>query len=245
MRSWDIADIARIAGNEFFVVEKEAEATMRGLETMLHVTYCPEASKRRFQEVIRGVPFYLSAVFAVVDDVKGKTILDIGCGSKGKDTYESKLFTYANAGRFEPWLARVLHHLGANVIGIDIGESPHEQFSFRQADFMAEPLPLSPHERVDIALCFNAISSPGLDIKYRHILGPTFADIAHTRITSELERRMPGSVFVHNYTDATESIPQEKPHDIHYHREQCDNCKQPSYRDNIIAFIDGLTLRTS
>jgi len=42
---------------------------------------------------------------------KGKNILDIGCGSI------NSMDNITNTKIFEPWLARALSHMGANVIG--------------------------------------------------------------------------------------------------------------------------------
>lgn len=63
-----------------------------------------------------GDLYKLVEVFGSLDNLKGKRILDIGCGSVNsvdrERNYESR--------SFEPWFCRLLKELGADPVGIDI-----------------------------------------------------------------------------------------------------------------------------
>lgn len=223
MRSFDIITIEHRVSDRYDTLLATAESTLKSLEDELHRTYCPDAKKPRFHSVLfNGIPDYLANIFAVMNDVKDATFIDIGCGSTDPNTCEGREYTNGKVGRYEPWLARTLHHLGANVIGIDIGASPGELFSFRQANFMTEPLPVSEH--VDIALCFNVVSSPELDLRYRHILGPTFPLIAWDVIEQEVARVMPNGTFIHNRRDSLAAMKEQEQDGLTYHKKRCITC---------------------
>lgn len=65
--------------------------------------------------------------------LKGKRIVDIGCGSRNACMTDSMM---GNAGmkEFEPWLCRIAHEAGARVTGVDIQPLDGEEFEHFQAD---------------------------------------------------------------------------------------------------------------
>ena len=63
------------------------------------------------------------------ESIEGKTIIDLGCGNNG-GTAENADFDCRN----QPWFCRLLHHLGVNAMGIDIGTLEKEKFACRQID---------------------------------------------------------------------------------------------------------------
>ena len=73
----------------------------------------------------------LAILMHTLGDLKGKTILDIGCGAKNSWDYGD--LGPAKIERFyDPWLCRVAHELGANVFGIDGASSPDEEYTHIQ-----------------------------------------------------------------------------------------------------------------
>jgi SAM-dependent methyltransferase len=63
--------------------------------------------------------------------VKGKRILDIGCGSLD---YDHKDRDPSLKRMFEPWFCRLVTELGAEAVGIDIGDLEGEEFTHYQRD---------------------------------------------------------------------------------------------------------------
>ena len=72
-------------------------------------------------------------------DLRGQRVLDIACGSS-----ESRMPPKLNepvpfeklhvTPEFQPWLCRLLHHLGADAVGVDIGNNDREVFTHYQLD---------------------------------------------------------------------------------------------------------------
>lgn len=67
--------------------------------------------------------------------LKGKKILDIGCGSEF--TNDGNMLFVKLTG-FSPWLCRALHKCGAVAVGVDIENNDGEKFEHRLAD-LSEP----------------------------------------------------------------------------------------------------------
>lgn len=64
-----------------------------------------------------------------LSDLRGKIILDLGCGCKNAEFGE-----WGKNRKYEPWLARALVILGAHPVGIDIGDLSQEKFERHQLD---------------------------------------------------------------------------------------------------------------
>lgn len=93
-------------------------------------------------------------LFTTSGNLEGKTILDLGCGSKDKDG----IFTV-----YEPWLCRTLHRLGAYSIGIDLRNNGEEDFEFCKVDLLQEDsLSFLLKDSVDVANAFSLFDSPAL-----------------------------------------------------------------------------------
>lgn len=75
-----------------------------------------------------GLGLDLEAVreaFGDIQNVKGKRILDIACGSNGSEFGDTP---------HAPWFCRSLKELGANVVGVDIGDLNGEEFEHHKLD---------------------------------------------------------------------------------------------------------------
>lgn len=100
------------------------------------------------------VPFLYSAEL-FDGDFKAKSILDLGCGSSSRNerTFSSAMFC--------PWFCRLLAYLGADAIGIDIGDNSSEPFRNYQRDLAIRgSLDVIPDSSIDIVVAQQFFSSP-------------------------------------------------------------------------------------
>jgi SAM-dependent methyltransferase len=93
-------------------------------------------------------------------DVKGLRVLDLGCGSKQSADY--KFRATAEPRLYEPWLCRLLHHLGAHAIGID-RDIQDEEFEHHKIDLLETCISDVVKEPVDIISAFALFDSPTLN----------------------------------------------------------------------------------
>ena len=154
----------------------------------------------RYGDVDGGLfPKYLIPILHVMGDVKGKTILDLGCGSK-RSAESSSFF----GSGWEPWGCRALQLLGADVIGVDIASNKDETFRWIEAD-LTQPTSLQEiaDQSVDLAYESMLFDSPIFeDVCYKHARQtntPGFRELVEKRIVSQLERILkPEGIFLHN-----------------------------------------------
>ena len=99
---------------------------------------------------------FIECIFNIIDP-KGKTILDLGCGSMySEDSSEEPRI-------FEPWLLRALHEYGSNCIGVDTGGLKDEKFEGYNWELCwDESLDSLKDNSVDLACAFNFFDSPAL-----------------------------------------------------------------------------------
>lgn len=84
-------------------------------------------------------------------EVKGKSILDLGCGSVN------------SRDECEPYFSRALHEMGAKVIGIDLYDLSKEKFKGYNVDLsMPNSLDFLKDNSVDIACADAFFDSPTL-----------------------------------------------------------------------------------
>ena len=112
----------------------------------------------------------LSKKFGGLDNVKGKRIIDLGCGSVS-GTVETDNFNELDrqdgiepTRSFEPWLCRALVELGANPVGIDVGNLDGEEFENYRID-LSKPgaLDFLPDKSFDGANMRLFLTSPHLE----------------------------------------------------------------------------------
>ena len=96
-------------------------------------------------------------LYGISGEVRGKRILDLGCGSNQPELEGGFLF---RDSMYEPWVCRSLHTMGANPIGVDIGDLSQEEFEHYQLN-LAEPdcLATIPDRSVDFANSWQLFSS--------------------------------------------------------------------------------------
>jgi SAM-dependent methyltransferase len=72
----------------------------------------------------------LADAFGPLSAIRGRTVLDIACGSNSSRSPVTGLET----AEFEPWMCRLLLELGARPVGIDIGDLAGEAFENHRVD---------------------------------------------------------------------------------------------------------------
>jgi hypothetical protein len=105
------------------------------------------AQEPGLEEIIKQLSGRIYQVYGTFAAVKGRRILDIACGSNTSkapsfifvDTPfgESRIPIPAKAGftaQFEPWFCRILLELGADPVGIDLGNLDAETFEHYKID---------------------------------------------------------------------------------------------------------------
>ena len=112
-------------------------------------------------------PYQLGTIMQPIDknwadfsSLKGKRVLDIGCGAKAENapyhgfgyngTLGNEFQNRAYAIKYEPWLCRALHILGAEVTGLDINPN-YEHFKTVRYNIVTTDLAsVFPKESFDI-----------------------------------------------------------------------------------------------
>jgi hypothetical protein len=90
--------------------------------------------------------------------LEGKTFLDLGCGcEKGYDGTGPQ-----EKEMYQPWFCRFLHHLGLDVVGVDVYPSS-ESFRFYEKDLTRESLDFLEDSSIDVATAFSFFDSPWLN----------------------------------------------------------------------------------
>ncbi len=98
----------------------------------------------------------IALLFATEGNLKDKVILDLGCGCKNAPD----IVWNGIKNRYEPWLCRVLHELGAHSIGIDSRNLEGEVFEHHKV-YLSKPDSLSflKSKSVDVANAHYLFSS--------------------------------------------------------------------------------------
>jgi len=103
--------------------------------------------ERGLEEIIKQLVGRILRAYASLAILKGKRILDIACGS---NTSKAPSFIFVNTpfgenripipatdgytAQFEPWFCRMLLGLGADPVGVDLGNLDGETFEHYPAD---------------------------------------------------------------------------------------------------------------
>ncbi len=120
-----------------------------------------DSVKNAEKAAVASIMAHLPTILDLLGDVRGKKILDLGCGSMPQRDGDF-------LGRqFEPWLCRGLHILGAHSIGIDIGKLEKELFEHYSLDLTKEGcLDFIKDHTIDLVTATFFFDSPSLHDSY-------------------------------------------------------------------------------
>lgn len=101
----------------------------------------------------------LKPLMCYLEDLSDKRVLDLGCGSvyaslpfRGSPKYDTVCY--------EPWLCRYLHHIGADVVGVDATDNSSEKFESHIGNIMnPSTWELFEDNQFDIVTMFSVPSS--------------------------------------------------------------------------------------
>ena len=155
--------------------EQEWQLAIEKLNSQLRIKYGLTAEE--------PIPIWLELdltvihkVFVDLASLQGKRILDLGCGSMPSET---------GGRQFEPWLCRALKELGANPVGIDVGQLDTEEFEHYQLDLSKigalNIFPDKSFDAVNLAVFFN---SP----KLKHMIEPNDIKRIKQEIGNQVKR---------------------------------------------------------
>jgi len=133
----------------------------------------------------------LRYVLMVLPDIKGKRILDLGCGNLEKNEesgYDNLRCSFHDDLRFAPTLCRALYTLGADVVGVDLGSLEGEPYEhYRKNLLSSNSLDMLGDFSFDLVHSFGVYTSPYLRKLTRRGDEESFAMVSHT-LRPQLER---------------------------------------------------------
>ncbi len=161
------------------------------------------------EEIIKQLMGRIAKAFGGFARVRGKRVLDIACGSNtskaptlvdvdspfGKQTISNSTEGYT--AQFEPWFCRVLLELGAEPLGVDLGDLTGEAFEHHAVDLgQVGALDFLPAHSFDAVQDSRLFGSPEFTARF-----PEQAD--RLRVAREIvrqERRLlkVGGIVIHS-----------------------------------------------
>jgi hypothetical protein len=173
-------------------------------------------------EIIQQLAGRIFRAFGSLEGLKGQRVLDIACGSS---TSKAPSFIYVNTpfgesripvahsdgytAQFEPWFCRILLQLGADPVGLDLGNLDGEAFEHHMVD-LGQPgaLAFLPDRSFDAVQDSRLFGSPEFTALF-----PRQAD--RLKIAAEIwsqEQRLlkPAGIVIHS--DAAQLIRQAPTH---------------------------------
>src|SRR3989338_544193 len=143
-------------GERYFEITDAVKELIESIADKLMVEY--SLSRADFNERVLNANVHLQYLTAVLGDIKGKRVLDLGCGSCSF----SPDFGIENF-LAEPWLCRILYALGNNPVGIDIRSLDGEEFEYHSSCLLIpDSLAILPDSCFDVIHSRSLFDSPGL-----------------------------------------------------------------------------------
>lgn len=114
------------------------------------------------------------AIASIMDDIKGKRILDVGCGS-----VESYVLNDDFRDRYPPFFAEMAIKLGADVTGIDIRENPKATYDHRACDLTDPSWTKEVDAKYDVIACLSLFNAPESPFEHDEALCDRVMDEMH------------------------------------------------------------------
>jgi len=162
------------------------------------------------EAILQQLAGRITSAFEPLSTVQGKRILDLACGS---NTSKAPAFVYINTpfgesririastenytAQFEPWFCRILLALGAQPVGVDLGDLEGEAFEHYRADLgQSGALDFLPSQSFDGIQDSRLFGSPEFTAQF-----PNAADrLKVAREIRRQERRLlkPNGILIHS-----------------------------------------------
>lgn len=128
---------------------EERDLLARALAALEDKYALPQKMAREpgLEEIIKQLVGRIHRAYGSFERLKGQRVLDIACGS---NTSKAPSFVFVNSpfgeqripvphvegftALFEPWFCRILLELGANPVGVDLGDLDTETFEHHKVD---------------------------------------------------------------------------------------------------------------
>ena len=165
------------------------------------------------EPILQQLAGRITSAFETLSTVQGKRILDVACGS---NTSKAPAFVYINTpfgesrmriastenytAQFEPWFCRFLLALGAQPVGVDLGDLEGETFEHYRVDLgQSGALDFLPSQSFDGVQDSRLFGSPEFTAQF-----PNPADrLKVAREIGRQERRLlkPSGILIHSDAD--------------------------------------------
>lgn len=160
----------------------------------------PDISPTEVEHISKRVFAHISFLRGAYPDfsqVRGKTVLDLACGSRSYPDNKDK--------RYDPWMPRLLLHLGAIPFGVDLHPQIDEKFDWRQANLLVRgSLNFLGNQSFD-AYYICAFPTK-IVVKEMVTNGPSWPDV-RTEILSQVTRALkPDGRIIRTFTDESEKF---------------------------------------
>ncbi len=133
----------------------------------------------------------LADAFGPLSAIRGRTVLDIACGSSSSRSPATGLET----PEFEPWMCRLLLELEARPVGIDIGDLAGEAFEHHRVDLgVPGALDFLPAGSFDAIHESRLFGSP----EFRAAHGPSTDRVRRELHRQERRLLRPGGILIHS-----------------------------------------------
>lgn len=156
----------------------------------------------------------LANTYGRISDIQNKRILDIACGSNTSKAPASLYFrtlggrSFENTSQgytalFEPWFCRIVLELGANSVGVDMGDLENEHFEHYRVDLGEQgALDFLPDHSCDAVQDSRLFGSPEFTAQF-----PNHANkikVAQEVVRQEARLLKPDGIVIHS--DAAELV---------------------------------------
>lgn len=202
-----LSTLARLAGGQ------EDRLLIADMLTTLDDKYDLSAKMARepgVEDIIQQLVGRIVKAFGQLSEVRGKRVLDVACGSNTSKAPSSICINTPSSeerirvsdtenytAHFEPWFCRILLALGANPVGVDLGDLEREAFEHYRVDLGAKgSLDFLPGHSFDAIQDSRLFGSPEFTSRF-----PEEAD--RLRVAREIRRQelrllRPDGIVIHS-----------------------------------------------
>jgi hypothetical protein len=188
-------------------------------------TYYPNLPPDDAKPITGRLTFHLAqlrAAFPNLNELRDKDVVDIACGSRCYPDNTKK--------QYEPWMSRLLLHLGAIPFGVDLAAQQGETFHWRQADLtVPDALGILESNSFDAAyICAFPTRKAIRHLDSKGLSWPAMRE----NILSHVRRALtPEGVIIRSFTQADEDLVRRElmPEPPQIPPQQTPLHKQPNY----------------